>query len=911
MRYADVAVNLPVHETFTYHVPDPLLDQIQNGHLVEVSFRTAKMAAVVLRLHDEIPEFRTKPLQRILDAVPVLSDAQLNLARWLADSTLLPIGSCVWLMLPPSLTGQSVAQYTLSRDAVRDEVFETLSAVQKRIVNLLYQRGALTSNQLKRALPHKNWQSSVNSLVKQGYVTLEQNLRPPVVKPKMVKAARLIVSPDEFPQVLPHLGRESRRGSVLEVLLQMPQHPLGFVDMMEITGCSTDTIQRLVDEGIVTADLHNQISLVIAAEDAYHLMTQWRGIQVYVAILQFLSSYPDAVGVGEIYKATNSTSRHLYKLEEVGAIALSEEEVIRDPLADRAYEVNPTPILTPPQAEAWRAIQHHLNNPTATPRTFLLYGITGSGKTEVYMQAVAHVLAQGRQAIVLVPEIALTAQLVQRFVARFADYRLSLVHSRLSLGERYDTWRRARAGQLDIMLGARSALFAPLPNIGLIVLDEEHDGSYKQDPRTYLPQNYHAREVAMEMMRLQAGTVILGSATPDVTTMYRAEQGEFRLLSLPSRVLAHRAEIEQQAHQLHLNQVTYETETDANPDIVSTGLPPVHVVDMRQELMAGNRSIFSRQLQENLERVLKAEQQAILFLNRRGTATFVMCRDCGLILACPNCEMPLTYHEGQALLTCHYCGHREPNPTTCPQCHGTRIKYFGSGTQRLDQWVNQLFPQARVLRWDQDTARDKNAHEMILRQFANREADVLVGTQMIAKGLDIPLVTLVGIISGDTALGLPDFRTAERTFQLLTQVAGRAGRSLLGGQVILQTYQPDHYAIVAASHHDYASFYAQEIPYRRQLRYPPYARLARIVFQHNQPIEVEQEAKHVAASLLQHQAFGQFTTTEIVGPTPCFFERINNVFYWHIIIRSPDPVAFLRGVDIGNGVLDIDPISLL
>jgi primosomal protein N' (replication factor Y) len=332
---------------------------------------------------------------------------------------------------------------------------------------------------------------------------------------------------------------------------------------------------------------------------------------------------------------------------------------------------------------------------------------------------------------------------------------------------------------------------------------------------------------------------------------------------------------------------------------------------MRQELRAGNRSIFSRILQEELTRILQSHQQAILFLNRRGSATFVMCRDCGTIMVCPNCEMPLTYHTGQEKLICHYCGHHEINPTLCPACQSKRIKYFGIGTQRLDELVHEAFPHARVLRWDQDTAKKKGAHEEILHQFATRQADILVGTQMIAKGLDIPLVTLVGIISGDTALGLPDFRTGERTFQLLTQVAGRAGRSLLGGKVILQTYQPDHYAIQAAADHDYARFYVQEIEHRRKLRYPPYIRLARIVFQHPQPSEVEREARHVAERLQVHQNQHHFGATEIIGPTPCFFSRMNNIFYWHIIIRSPDPVTFLNGLDIGNGLLDIDPVSLL
>lgn len=910
MLYADIAVNRPLHSTFTYHLPDDLIAVLQPGHLVEVSFATARMSGIVLAIHEQKPDFQTKPVLQLLDSVPMLTALQLHSGQWLARNTLTPIGHALWLMLPSGIAGYSTTLYALKK---YPEDTASLSPTQKRIVNLLQQRGALTTTQLKRALPHSSWEAAISILVKGGIVGSHPTLRPPAIKPKTVQTAHLLISPVEIPAIAPHLGRESKRAAVLEILLEAPHYCLTLQEIMDIAGCSESPVKTLEKSKVVSIDRHQQVILNIPPETVHKEIIHLRDAQIYLDILFFLAAAGQSIAVSTIYQETGATLKHLYALESDGLIALSEEEIWRDPLAERHFVPSTAPELTHPQAEAWHHIRSHMDivrqDKPAGSHVFLLHGITGSGKTEVYMQAVAYALQQGRQAIVLVPEIALTAQLVQRFMARFPVQHISLIHSRLSAGERYDTWRRARQGDLDILLGARSALFAPLPDVGLIVLDEEHDDSYKQDSSAFIHQTYHAREVAIEMMRQNHGTVILGSATPDLNTMFRAQRGEFCLLTLPNRVLAHKQEIAKQEHDLHVHTMRYQE--DETPEVVSAGLPPVQIVDMRQELRAGHRSIFSRVLLAELHRILQAGEQAILFLNRRGSATFVMCRDCGNILNCPRCEMPLTYHQRQEKLICHYCGHREPNPAACPQCNSTRIKYFGAGTEKLDQTLNEEFPTARILRWDYDTARERGAHERILQQFTERQADILVGTQMIAKGLDIPLVTLVGIISGDTALGLPDYRASERTFQLLTQVAGRAGRGLLGGKVILQTYQPDHYAIIAAAEHDYRRFYDQELRYRRQLNYPPYTRLARIVFTDTNPTQAERHATQLAQALRRHQKESHFTATEIVGPTPCFFMRLDNEFRWQLIIRSTDPVAFLQGIDLGGGILDIDPVDLL
>ncbi len=540
-------------------------------------------------------------------------------------------------------------------------------------------------------------------------------------------------------------------------------------------------------------------------------------------------------------------------------------------------------------------------------KTFLLHGVTGSGKTELYLRAIDLTLKLGRSAIFLVPEIALTPQTVRRVAARFPG-KTAVVHSALSEGERYDTWRRARDGLVQVVVGARSALFTPLPNVGLIVLDEEHDSSYKQSP-PILPPYYHARDLAEAMMQRSGGVVVLGSATPDIETTYRVERGEIEKLELPRRIMGHRVRIYEQAERAG---VMPHYRPDSAEDAVMIDLPPVKIVDMRTELKEGNTSIFSRALQHNLAEVLDRGEQAILFLNRRGQSTFVFCRDCGYIAKCPRCDMPLTHHRFGSNLRCHHCGFTQPEPTVCPECGSKRIKFFGAGTQQVEETLVQMFPKARVVRWDSDTADSAEAHEAILQRFIERRADVMVGTQMVAKGLDLPLVTLVGVVSADVGLALPDFRAGERTFQVLTQVAGRAGRGLLGGRVILQTYQPDHYAITTASRHDYAAFYQREIGYRRDLGYPPFRRLLRILFRFPSETKAQQEAERAAGLLRRRLQALHMTGTELIGPAPCFFTRENNVFRWQVLLRGPDPTPALEGIDIPRGwYVDVDPVEVL
>ena len=656
--------------------------------------------------------------------------------------------------------------------------------------------------------------------------------------------------------------------------------------------------------------------LACTPEEAQQHIIELRGGGIYLDVLDLLATASDEVEVSEVYRQTGTQLHHLQRLAEDELIILGEAESWRDPLTDSDFIPTAPPPLTSDQAHVWGEIREymdtvHWGDISPSPDVsgvFLLHGVTGSGKTEIYLRAVERALAQGRQAIVLVPEISLTPQTVRRFAARFPG-RVAIVHSALTLGERYDTWRRARSGEIHIVVGARSALFTPLPDVGLVILDEEHDDSYKQSPPV-APPYYHARETAIELMKITRGTVLLGSATPDVVTYFRAERGDYRLLHLPDRIIAHRERIAEQTRRLNAPAARYHP-TDA-ADAVSAELPLVHVVDMRHELKTGNRSIFSHRLRTALNEVLARGEQAILFLNRRGTATFIMCRDCGYIALCPRCSTPLTYHGPREALICHYCGYTQPHITTCPDCGSARIKHFGQGTELIEAAVHAEFPSARTIRWDRDTATGRDAHAVILHTFSERKADILIGTQMVAKGLDLPQVTLVGIISADTALGLPDYRSGERTFQLLTQVAGRAGRGALGGSVVLQTYLPEHYAIQAAAHHDFDTFYRQEIAYRRDQRYPPYKSLARITFQSPTAEQAEAEAQRAKSSLEQQIAEGHFTATDIIGPTPCFFARRNALYRWHLIIRSVNPTALLARIDVAaNWFVDIHPVDML
>ncbi len=651
---------------------------------------------------------------------------------------------------------------------------------------------------------------------------------------------------------------------------------------------------------------------LVPTADAGAALTGLRS-EVYPTVVEFLRGEGGPVDVSWVCAETGCTRYHLGKLAERGLVALDYEQVWRDPLAGQVFVPTEPPPLTPDQQAVWNTVQsaiRNLQSPISNfqPPIFLLHGVTGSGKTEIYLRAVAEVLARGCRAVILVPEISLTPQTVARFAARFPGH-VAVLHSALTQGERYDTWRRARAGLVDVVIGPRSALFSPLAPLGLIVLDEEHDDSYKQDAPS---PRYHARDVALELARLTGATVILGSATPSLESYHRAQRGDFTLLEMPHRIMGHTRRLHDLQARYRVPRIRYHALHGGPAEARYIELPPVQIVDLRAELRAGNRSIFSRALQRAMDEALGRGEQVILFLNRRGTATFVLCRDCGHVLRCPRCDIPLTYHGPRAHLVCHRCNHREPQPDHCSRCGGKRIRYFGLGTERVEAVVRERWPGARLMRWDRDTARTHAAHANILQRFVDGTADVLVGTQMIAKGLDLPLVTVVGVISADTALNLPDFRSGERTFQLLTQVAGRAGRGLLGGRVILQTYNPDHYAVVAAAAHDYAGFAVRELAFRREQGYPPYRRLAKLLYEDASPSRAQAEAEALAELLRDALTRRGIPATDLIGPAPPFFARLRGRYRWQVLLRHSDPAEFLRSLQIPPGWrVDVDPVSVL
>jgi primosomal protein N' (replication factor Y) (superfamily II helicase) len=540
------------------------------------------------------------------------------------------------------------------------------------------------------------------------------------------------------------------------------------------------------------------------------------------------------------------TRSPLKSLESKGWIAIEQVEVYRDPYANRRFQEKQKPVFTPVQEEVLTPILQSIES--GTYASYLLHGVTGSGKTEVYLEAIERTLEKGREAIFLVPEISLTPQMVERFKARFgAD--VAVLHSALSQGERYDEWRKIIRNQVKVVVGARSAIFAPFRNVGLIVIDEEHESSYKQEetPR------YHAREVALWRAKENQGVLVMGSATPALETYALATRGRYELLRMPERV-------------------------------GNRPMPEVHVVDMREELQSQNRSMFSRKLHEMIADRLAKEEQMVIFLNRRGFSTFVMCRSCGYTMRCIHCDISLTYHKTNHTARCHYCGYTIVQPKHCPECQSEHIRFFGTGTQKVEAELAKLFPGIRVIRMDVDTTSRKGSHEELLNKFRTGQGDVLLGTQMIAKGLDFPRVTLAGIIAADTSLHLPDFRAAEKTFQLLTQVGGRAGRHELDGDVVIQTYTPEHYSIIHATKHDYPAFYQDEMMQRRRTGYPPYFRLVLITFSH-EDVPVVIRGAHTMADYLR-QRLAQ--TTVLLGPVASPIARVKDRFRFQIMLKYRD-----------------------
>ena len=615
-------------------------------------------------------------------------------------------------------------------------------------------------------------------------------------------------------------------------------------------------------------------------------------------ILEVLRRRGSDMWLTELLQLCSTSSSTLKALAQKGYIVIQEREVLR---------TDNTPAMAGDQPKSLTFAQQQALTTITQLDGFaqvLLHGVTGSGKTEVYLQVIAPLLHQGKSALVLVPEIGLTPQLTDRFRARFGN-KVCVYHSALSDGERYDTWRQMLTGEPQVIIGTRSAVFAPLPHLGLIILDEEHDGSFKQD--SPIP-TYHARTVAQWRAELENCPLVLGSATPSLETWVNVRgQGSGGQRDKETRG---------QGDSLRHHSSYYLTLPER---IQSRPLPPVEIVDMRQELQQGNRSIFSRSLQEALEQLLERSQQGILFIHRRGHSTFVSCRSCGCVLECPNCDVSLSYHHVEAgapeLLRCHYCNFGRSHPRNCPECGSPYLKFFGSGTQRVAQELARQFPQLRFIRFDSDTTRTKGSHRTLLTRFANGEAELLLGTQMLTKGLDLPQVTLVGVVAADGLLHLADYRASERAFQTLTQVAGRAGRGDEPGRVIMQTYSPEHPVIQAVQRHEYESFTQLELEQRAALNYPPYGRLILLRLSSTNADEVQNTAQMLAVEL-ENTAMSRY---EILGPAPAGILRVANRYRWQILLKfTPDALPLpdwnyvLRCCPSSVSLtIDVDPLNLM
>ncbi len=660
-------------------------------------------------------------------------------------------------------------------------------------------------------------------------------------------------------------------------------------------------LQKLRDRGWVESyqeppaqpQAKRQLALILISDAIEPLELRDRQREVLREVLGLLRRSDGAVWLNDAVSTCRTTAKTLKALEQTGCFAIEEREILRSPAPLDVAPDRPKD-LTNYQKRALDLI----NNLSGFSQV-LLHGVTGSGKTEVYLQAIAPVLARGQSALVLVPEIGLTPQLADRFTARFGE-QVCLYHSALSKGERYDTWRQMLQGTPQVVIGTRSAIFAPLPNLGLIVLDEEYDDSYKQSQPA---PTYHARTVAKWRAEFVNCPLILGSATPSLETWVEIAGARGKVFPFsPTPPLTHYLSLPER--------------------IQSRPLPPVEVVDMREELRSNNRSIFSRSLQNALEEMHRQGNQGILFIHRRGYSSFVSCRSCGYVMECPHCDVSLSHHRTRdsaiEMLRCHYCNYYQRKPEQCPECTSPYLKNFGSGSQRVEEELRKEFPYLRAIRFDSDTTRTKGAHRELLTRFANKEAELLIGTQMLTKGLDLPQVTLVGVVAADGLLNLPDYRSRERSFQILTQVAGRAGRGSDPGRVIIQTYTPEHPVIGAVRRHEYEPFVEAELSERSELNYPPYGRLILLRLSGTGAGEVEESAHRIANRLSPIDGV-EVPVFELLGPAPAPIMRVANRYRWQILLKFPPDVPVelpalteLRALclDRVSLTVDVDPLNL-
>jgi primosomal protein N' (replication factor Y) len=770
--YADIVFPTAVRKPFTYSVPQELRAEAEVGKRVWVPLQKHNAIGLIVGMHSDEPDFNTRPVKKVLDEEPVLSNELLQLTQWMYRFYYCGWGETIQAALPAGLNFYAEKHLKVTGNSNPDHLDDT----EREIIEDIRQQ---ESYQLKEA--QKRWgDKTIKRLVGQKLLEIWEE---PVTKmdPKMEK------------------------------LWQWADNT------------SQSEIQQLIQE-------HQEADKFYKWIQALELLTE-------LELPEFQS------------ELTHHDLLEHYTLHRISEEGLIESEEVESTNLSMKLEHDPSQLktLNDEQSGAFNEINNALNEESFA--NFLLYGITGSGKTEVYIHALKKVLEQGKGGLVLVPEIGLTPQIVKRFHMIFGD-DIAVLHSRLTDRERYDSWRALQKGEKRIAIGARSAVFAPIQDLGLIVVDEEHDTSYKQeDPAP----RYHGRDVAIMRAHINDAVVVMGSATPSMVSLYGAKKEKSKFLSLTQRPF-------------------------------EAKLPEVNVLDLKQYRSAMKGPI-AIPLFESIREALNKDEQAILLYNRRGFSSYLQCANCGEIPECPNCSVSLTYHKSKKQLRCHYCGYSERQPRHCKECGDDSVTPRGSGTQQLEEEISDLFPNAETLRMDFDTTSGKDAHANILKSFGRKEADILVGTQIVGKGLDFPDVTVVGVIDADTELAFPSFRSGERMYQLLSQVAGRSGRSEKEGKVFFQTWQPDHPAVEKAKEHDYKSFARQELAYRKMLQYPPYSRIIRFVFKGKQESRVRKVAEIFTGSLTE--ILGGFDS--VLGPSPSAIAKMQNFFRWESFIKiNPD-----------------------
>ncbi len=912
-RYVRVAVHSGqrTRMTFTYHLPPGR--ELVAGEVVHVPFGARTLQGVVVEGPFDLPGYAgtTRPVDPPVEGAPVISGARLQLALWIAERYLAPVWESCALMLPPG-SGER-PQGLVVRSASADPG-PSLPEPQARLYALLGEQPR-PDEELRELLGRRDFDRALRALLRRGLAERRYRLLPPRVRARVAEVVRLLVTPERARErALAIEGRRpSRPARVLRALLEaggaLPREGLarvargrGVVEALVAGGWLEAA--PAPGEGDASPALRLAVSPARAEREARRLQ-RTRAEQAAAALLERLASRAErglepAARLQDLGRELGPGARAA--AGQLAAEALvSVEEVLerRDPLAGLSVVSRPRPELIGDQRLAAARARELIDRAGAGQercQELLIAGVTGSGKTEVYLEALAHAVERGRRGIVLVPEIALTPQTVRRFSERFPG-RVGVLHSALSPGEAFDEWHAAAEGRYDVVVGSRSALFAPLPDLGLVVIDEAHEWTYKQDDP---PPGYDARDVARRLCELEGAALVLGTATPSAEQWYRAAAGELERVDLPRRVRP-------------------VPQPDGSVAVwPSDELPAIEVVDMR-----GARTLFSDPLALALEETLDRGEQAILFLNRRGLAGFLLCPQ-GHSPECSSCDVALALHTrgepsgvlaaepgaaaSAGLLLCHQCGRRRKVPGACGRCGGA-LRPARAGTERVEREVRRLYPAARVARWDRDTARRRSQHEAILGRFLRRELDVLVGTQMVAKGLDLPAVTLVGVVLADYTLREGDFRSRERTFQLLVQVGGRAGRAERGGRVVIQTLQPGDRAVEAAAAGDVDGFLEQELRWRVEHGYPPLRRLARLLFAHPRPAYGAEEAARVAAEV-RRLASGR-PDAEVLGPHRPRVARVRGRHRWSIVVKADDPAELLRPLDLPAGWrLEIDPASV-